>query len=533
MRRIFYFAILFFVILTFVNCAKRGNPSGGSKDSIPPIIIKYKPENYSINFTEDEIKIYFDEYIKLIDINKELIISPPLKYQPEITPLSTGKFIKINIKDTLKKNTTYSFNFGKSIVDYTEGNVFKYFKYIFSTGNFIDSLNLKGTVKDPLLLNPEGTTTVMLYEVNEAFNDSVIYSKKPTYITTTKEESQEFELTNLKEGTYFLIALKDKTNDYIFQPKYDKIGFLEGMISLPTDSSFTINIFKEKESYTIKKPKHESKNHIMFGYDGDAKNLKIELKSSVPKDFKSTSYKDSKSDTLHYWFKPFVENDSLIFTVKNKNNLDTVVTKMRDLFVDTLLVKPINAGVLTPRDTLKFSATTPLTLFNSEKVTIINKDSAVIPFKGVIDYRFNTAFLSFDIKTTESYAIQLLPGAFIDFFEQTNDTINVRVRTKDNSDYGTLNLILSEPKQLPILVQLVNTKYEVIQEKYYTGDESILFEYINPGEYYIRIIYDENKNKRWDTGNYLKKIQPETVLYFPKKIEIRPNWSLVETFNLE
>ena len=131
MRRIFYFAILFFVILTFVNCAKRGNPSGGSKDSIPPIIIKYKPENYSINFTDDEIKIYFNEYIKLIDINKELIISPPLKYQPEISPLSTGKFIKIKIKDTLKKSTTYSFNFGKSIVDYTEGNVLKYFKYSF------------------------------------------------------------------------------------------------------------------------------------------------------------------------------------------------------------------------------------------------------------------------------------------------------------------------------------------------------------------------------------------------------------------
>ena len=129
----------------------------------------------------------------------------------------------------------------------------KYFKYIFSTGDFIDSLNLKGTVKDPLLLNPEGTTTVLLYEVNETFNDSVIYSEKPTYITTTKEESQEFELTNLKEGTYFLIALKDKTNDYIFQPKYDKIGFLEEMISLPTDSSFTINTFKETESYTIKK----------------------------------------------------------------------------------------------------------------------------------------------------------------------------------------------------------------------------------------------------------------------------------------
>ena len=532
MHRIFYFALLFFVTLTFVNCAKRGNPSGGSKDSIPPIIVKYNPENYSINFTDDEIRIYFDEYIKLIDINKELIISPPLKYQPEIAPLSTGKFIKIIIKDTLKKNTTYSFNFGKSIVDYTEENVFKYFKYILSTGSFIDSLKLKGTVKDALLLNPEGTTTVMLYEVNDAFNDSIIYSEKPTYITTTKEESQEFELTNLKEGTYFLIALKDKTNDYIFQPNYDKIGFLEGLISIPSDSSFTINIFQEKENYTIKKPKHEGKNHIIFGYHGEAKDLKIELNSSVPKDFEATTYMDSKSDTLHYWFKPFVENDSLIFTVKNKNYVDTLVTRMRNLYADTLAVKPINAGVLTPRDTLKFSATTPLILFDPEKATIINQDSVEIPFKGVIDHRFNTAVLNFDIKIPESYTIQLLPGAFIDFFEQINDTINVRVRTKENSDYGTLSLILNEPELFPIIVQLVNTKYKVIQERYVTNDEPILFEYIIPGEYYIRISYDENKNKRWDTGNYLKKIQPETAIYYPKKIEIRPNWSLVETFKL-
>ena len=533
MLRTLYFAVLFFVTLTFVNCAKRGNPSGGSKDSIPPIIVKYNPENYSINFNDDEIKIYFDEYIKLKDINKELIISPPLKYQPEITPLSTGKFIKIKIKDTLKKNTTYSFNFGKSIVDNTEENAFKYFKYIFSTGSFIDSLKLKGTVKDALLLNPEGATTVMLYEVNEAFNDSIIYIEKPTYITTTQEESQEFELTNLKEGAYLLVALKDKTNDYIFQPQYDKIGFLKELITIPSDSSFTINIFKEAKDYSIEKPKHESKNHIIFGYNGAAEDLKVDLKSIVPKDFEYTTYKDSKSDTLHYWFKPFVENDSLVFTATNKTYLDTLVTRMRDLYADTLVIKPINAGVLTPMDTLKFSSTTPLTLFDSEKVTLINQDSVAVPFKGVIDHRFNTAVLNFDIKITESYAIQLLPGAFTDFFENTNDTINVRVRTKENSDYGSLSLILKDPKILPVIVQLVNTKFKVIQEKYFTKDELILFEYINPGEYYVRIIYDENKNKLWDTGSYLKKVQPETVIYYPAKIEIRPNWSLVETFNLE
>ena len=253
----------------------------------------------------------------------------------------------------------------------------------------------------------------------------------------------------------------------------------------------------------------------------------------MPKDFESITYKDYKTDTLHYWFKPFIENDSLVFTATNKTYLDTLVTRMRDLYPDSLEITPINAGVLTPMDTLKFSSTTPLTLFDPEKVNIINKDSVPVPFNGSIDYKHNTAFLNFDIKIPESYNIQLLPGAFTDFFENKNDTIFARVRTKENSDYGSLSLILNEPKKLPVIVQLVNTKFKVIQERYFTDKESILFEYLNPGEYYIRIIYDENKNKLWDTGNYLNKLQPETVIYYPEKIEIRPNWSLVETFNLK
>ena len=163
MQRVIYFATLFIISFAFTNCAKRGNPSGGIRDSIPPVIIKINPENYSTNFNEKEIKIYFDEYIKLKDINKELIISPPLKYQPEITPLTIGKFIKIKLGDTLKKNTTYSFNFGKSIVDNNEENKLEYFRYVVSTGNYIDSLKLKGAVNDALLLNTEETTTVMLY----------------------------------------------------------------------------------------------------------------------------------------------------------------------------------------------------------------------------------------------------------------------------------------------------------------------------------------------------------------------------------
>src|SRR5690554_4410425 len=186
-HRLLYIPIALLLLLSFVDCAKKGTPSGGPRDTIPPIIVQSNPENFTTNFTGNEIEIRFDEYIKLKDISKELIIFPPMKYTPIITPISTSKTLKIKLIDTLRPNTTYSFNFGKSIVDNNEGNQFEYFKYIFSTGNYIDSLKLSGVVRDAELISPEIPATVMLYKAHENFTDSLVYSEKPTYITVTTD----------------------------------------------------------------------------------------------------------------------------------------------------------------------------------------------------------------------------------------------------------------------------------------------------------------------------------------------------------
>jgi len=532
-HRLLYIPIAFLFILSFTDCAKRGRPTGGLKDSIPPVIIKSSPENYSINFNENEIKIYFDEYIKLKELNKELIISPPFKNQPNITPLSTAKFIKIKITDTLKENTTYSFNFGKSIVDNNEENAFKYFKYIFSTGDFIDSLSIKGEIKDAVLLNPESPTMVMLYEVNETFSDSIVYLEKPTYITTTQDSTQTFELSNLKKGTYLLIALKEKNNDYIFQPKNDKIGFVKEFITIPTDSLFILNLFKETPEYSIAKPKHESKNHIIFGHQGDAENLQIELLSSVPNDFQSITYLDRKSDTIHYWFKPTIESDSLLFIATNNIWRDTLNTRMRELHEDSLKITAINSGILTLLDTLSYASNTPIISLDLEKIKVIDKDSLDIPLNGFIDKKYNTTDIIFTKTEGQNYTVQILPGAFTDFYENTNDTLVTRVRTKSASDYGTLTLTLTNAKDFPYIVQLVNERFKVVSEKHLSSNEDVFFDFINPGKYYIRLIYDENENKVWDTGNYLMGLQPEKVIYYPSLLEVRANWSLNEIFILE
>jgi uncharacterized protein (DUF2141 family) len=532
-HRLLYVPILFLFSLSFVDCAKKGAPSGGEKDSIPPVIIKSVPENYSTSFTENEIKITFDEYIKLKDLQKELIISPPLKYAPQITPLNTSKTLKIKILDTLKENTTYSFNFGNSITDNNEGNVYEYFKYVFSTGSYIDSLKLSGTIKDAQLISPEQPTSLMLYELNELFKDSLVFSEKPTYITTSRDSINTFEFTNLKEGSYLLLALKEENTNYTFQPTKDKIGFVNSNVTIPSDSSYTLTLFKEDLPTKIGRPKHISKNHIGFGFEGNAEGISIRLLSKVPKEYEARILKDTKTDSLHYWFKPETALDSMAFVATNFSKEDTLNARIKKLYQDSLRFSPINSGTLTPKDTFKIKANTPIIAIAPEKIQIIDKDSLAITSALSLDTIYNFAKVIFDLSEEQSYKIEILPGAFTDFYGASNDTLRYAVSTKSVSDYGTLNMSLVNAPLFPVIVQFLDESYKVLQEKSPLQNESVLFDYITPGNYYVRIVYDENGNGKWDSGSFLERRAPEKITYYPSKIEVNSNWSLNETFILE
>lgn len=532
-HRLLYIPIALLFMLSFVDCAKKGTPSGGQRDTIPPVIVKSNPENYSINFTGDEIEIRFDEYIKLKELSKELIISPPMKFTPIITPLSTSKTLKIKILDTLKPNTTYTFNFGNSIVDNNEENKFEYFKYVFSTGSYIDSLKLSGKVRDAKSIFPEIPTTVMLYEVNETFTDSVVYTEKPIYITVTTDSTGTFELSNLKAGKYLLLALKEKNNDYIFQPQIDKIGFEEELITLPTDTTFTLTLFKEIPNYKFTRASQVAQNHIVFGYEGRADSLDIKILSEVSSDFESTYFKDQKKDTLHYWFKPKIEADSLIFSVAHQNTIDTTIVRMRQLPKDSLIVSAIKTGTIKRNDTIKLRANIPLVSIDANKFKIMAKDSSSVEATVSLNREYNWAKIYFPKKEDQSYSVTVFPGGLTDFFGATNDTLSIEVKTLLVSDYGTLNLTLANVAQFPIIVQLVDSKYEVVAEEYITENEAVFFDEILPNKYFLRIIYDNNQNGRWDTGSFLRRQQPERVIYYPTQVEVRANWSLNETFTLK
>jgi uncharacterized protein (DUF2141 family) len=534
MKRFLYpFLLTLSISLTLASCANRGNPSGGEKDVDPPVIINSEPENFSTNFNGNEIRVYFDEYVKIKNLQKHLIISPPMTTQPEITPLgSAAKYIKIKIKDTLQPNTTYAFNFGESIVDNNEGNPYPYYKYVFSTGDYIDSLKLKGTVKDAYNYKTDNFIAVGLYELDSTYTDSIIYKEKPKYITSTLD-SAAFELQNLKAGKYMLVAYKEKNTDYTFQPKTDKIGFVKEEITIPSDKSFEIKMYQEQLDFKVIRPKLASGQKIMFPFEGTPdENLKINLISQAPENYKHTIIKDSEKDSLYYYYTPKIERDSLLFTVTNKAYIDTFTVRLKEQKIDSLTFKAYPRGVLNFNETLDISANNALINIDTKKISLINKDSVQIPFTTSYDKTNNRYQFSFEKNEQNRYNLELLPGAFTDIFEQQNDTLSFQLSTKSEAEYGNIRLTLKNAKY-PLIVELLDEKNGNIITSYYTEkDEPIDFRYITPKMYHLRVIHDINKNKAYDTGNFLKKQQPERVSFYPEVLEIRAGWDKIIEFQL-
>ncbi|NAS31203.1 hypothetical protein GTQ40_09500 [Flavobacteriaceae bacterium R38] len=523
------------IFLSLMNCAKRGTPNGGPRDEKAPELLKASPELNTTDFKTKKIKLTFDEYVKLEDLQKHLIISPPLNQFPEIRPQgSASKSINITIKDTLKENTTYVFNFGQSIVDNNEGNPYQFFKYVFSTGDYIDSLTVNGFISDAKKNKAEDFVSVMLYEVDSTFNDSTIYKKPPNYITNTLDSMTTFQLSNLRAGKYMLLAIKDIANNNLFNQKTDKIAFIKDFIEVPTDSVYELKLFKEINDYRATNPSLISKNRIIFGYEGNQDNeIKIELLSDTPDDFRYTVAKEIDKDTLNYWFTPF-EADSLLFKVSHLAAVDTFSVRIKDLYRDSLVLKSENRRMIKFEKPFIISSNTPLVKHDIDKISLLDKDSVSVNFNAEIDTLKNQFRLTWDVKPSEEYKMRLLPGALEDFYGDTNDTLNYFANSRDYSDYGSIGLSLQNVSSYPLIIQLTNEKGDVIEEKYVDKPQPVYdFEYLDPGNYLIRVIFDTNGNRRWDTGNYLKKLQPERISYYPDLIELRANWERQYRFILD
>jgi hypothetical protein len=183
-------------------------------------------------------------------------------------------------------------------------------------------------------------------------------------------------------------------------------------------------------------------------------------------------------------------------------------------------------------DNFNISGSLPLEKIQDSKVSILNKDSLNIEFETKIDLINNHFSLIFEKEEEQEYNISLFPGAITDFFENENDTLVYKLKTRKYDDYGNLELNLTNAKY-PLIIQLVLSTGEMKYEKYESNNSKINFDNIDPGKYYIRIIYDQDKNEKFSTGNYLEKIDPEKVIYYPDQIDVRAGWDLIQEFILQ
>jgi len=534
MRVLFYrFLVLTLIAITLTACANRGTPDGGAKDEDPPVIIKEVPENFSTNFKADEIRIYFDEYVTIKDIRKQLIISPPMDQDPIIVPASgASKYISIKIKDTLRDNTTYAFNFGESIVDNNEGNPYPFYRYVFSTGDSIDSLKVIGYVEDALLEKPESFISVMLYEVDSSYTDSIVYKEKPRYVTNTLDSVTTFSIDNIKEGNYKLIALKDRNGNYKFDQKNDKIAFLEDYISVPTAADYKLTLFKEEVNYKAFKPKQEGATKILFPYEGSYEGIRIKVLGQKPESYQTRILKDPTTDSLYYWYKPSFEVDTTKFLVTNERFVDTFNHRFRKLDKDTLELKAVTSGTLNFETDFTLEGNIPLAKIDKSKIKVINRDSVDIDFKVEYDSLYNRYSFPIEKEEGQKYFMQILPEAIIDFYDGVNkDTLDFSFRTKMKSEYGNIRVNLRNA-EFPLIVQLVNQNGVVIYERYTTESPVVDFTDISPRQYSLRVVYDTNGNGKYDTGNFLLGIQPERVSYAPPLEEVRASFDFVIDFTL-
>lgn len=518
-----------------MSCAKRGSITGGLKDTLAPTLVSSVPKNFNTNFKGNVITLNFDEYVKLKNTNKQLIISPPMKYEPLITPTNVSKFIKIEIKDTLQPNTTYSFNFGQSITDNNEGNALNQFKYVFSTGPYIDSLTLGGKIKDAYNKNVDNFVSVMLYEANDKLKDSTIYKEFPRYITNTLDSMRTFKFENLKAGKYLLVALKDKSSNNKFNPKDDKIGFLKGYVTVPSDTIYELELFKEVLPLKAFKPIQASGNRLLLPYEGkqNFKNSKpkIVLKNNTEV-LETIVTQFPKKDSLQVWYKP-LKADSLSLEVSRENYNKRFTFKVKDQKKDTLNIKAVQNGIINFRDRFTLESETPLVKFDKSKIRLVNKDSAAVDFTTEYDEFDQKLYVDFKKDPEEKYNFTFLPGALTDFYEKTNDTLSYKLNTKELADYGNIVINLKNVKRFPIIVELTNKKGESVLASAYSEKETrIEFNLVVPDAFTVRVIYDDNKNKMYDTGSFLERRYAEEVFYSQQEFDVRANWDVDQTVDL-
>lgn len=449
-------------VISGPGCANIIPPDGGFRDSIPPVLSKASPPDSSGNFSEKKITLTFDEYIQLQNPSQELIMSPVPKQEPVIE--SKLKTLTIRLKDTLEANTTYTLNFGNAVRDVNEGNIAKNFTYIFSTGRTFDSLTLSGKVI--LAVNGKVDTTLVVM-LHKSGDDSAVVNEKPRYLTRL-DSSGNFRFRNLPWGTFYVYALQDQGNSRRYQSEKQLFAFADSSVTLTlSNKPVLLYAYAEEGSSTapVSSRPQIATNRPKPKENSSDKRLKIQ-----------TNLKDNLLDLL----------DSLKLTFEQP--LKTLDTSLLHFSTDS---------VFTPVTGYHFFTDT-----TQKKLTL------------VYNWKENTHY---NLILEKEFAQDTLGRALL-------KTDTLKFKTKKITDYGNIRFRFKnfDASVNPVLLFVQN---ESVVRSFPLTAAQLDLSIFPPGEYELRVLYDRNKNGRWDPGQFFgKHIQPEIVKPVGRKVTIKPNW---------
>jgi len=366
--RLWKFTLTCIGLSFLIGCASTGSPSGGPRDRMPPGLVEEKSSpNFSTNFTPEKLELVFDEWIELKNQQREILISPPFFKNPKIT--SRGKKITVEFpeEEPLRADATYTLNFGKSIVDFTEGNAAEGFRFVFATGDKIDSLGLSGNIADAKDSKPVKDILVLLYDIVE---DSVVVSEKPFYYART-DDSGNFKFENLKNDTFKLFVLEDLNFNYLLDSELERLAFPDSLLILNDSSTYNpkLRLFKPEQSLRVLNSSSQTPGLITTVFNKEAEN--IEYSFLYPNDFDPIV--ERSKDTIMFWFDEPQDSLGVIYGV---DTLDFTVKPFDSLFYSKklpLVNSNASKTILAPFDSLQISFSSPLAQVDTAFIRLTNQ----------------------------------------------------------------------------------------------------------------------------------------------------------------
>jgi len=535
------FLFLFIVGFLVQSCARVGSPVGGPKDSLAPKFLSSNIDTTRINVSRDikELRLDFDEYITLKDINKNLIISPPITKIKRILPSNiANKYVLIQWEDTLRANTTYNFNFGNSIVDNNESNVLPYFNFAFSTGEKLDDLYISGDVKDALAVKKQSGSTgdkklvVGLYQVKDTMN----YKQKPYYITKVDDDGY-FELNYLSPGKYKIIAFEDENGNSVYDPGKEKVGFQKEPITVEKSvSGVSLKIYPSKKLMKYRDMR-EAQGGIAMIFEGNPTDVKILSLNDKLQDIKVTHR--SKSDTVNIWFDAVKANigqtvtENLKFSYDADNVKDTVSVFYKYNAKNAMDITNNEGNLLPPKTDFKITSNYALDKIEPEKWVLKSDSVTTQNFTAKISETNPYQILvQSDFIVGKKYQLTVPKETVSSFYAKNPKSKRFDFEADKVENYGSVKFKIQNAPSTNYWIQLLDSSEKVLYQKYTKGDE-VKFDILKPAEYIVRILVDNNENKYWDEADFQNDVFAEDSYVFYKVVIVRPLWDTNENWDLK